>query len=103
MQKFSDDERAARAAVRAAFPVKALGVRGLRRIYCHRDELKLAGYCAKIELITRSWCSARGATRAEAISNTLALAQEPAPGFPGWVEPAPSRVVDANAGELALI
>jgi hypothetical protein len=97
---FSDDERAARAAVRAAFPVKTLGTRGLRAIYCRRDKRDPAVFCARIDLCSGTWCSTRGATRAEAILNTLALAQEPAPGFPGWVEP--TRWRDVYGTELAL-
>jgi hypothetical protein len=45
------------------------------------------GYCARIDLPSRSWCSTRGRTVGRALANCLALALEPAPGFPGWVEP----------------
>ena len=66
------------------------------RIYCRRDR---GGYVARIDLPTRSWCSARGVTRAAAVKATFELACEPAPGFPGWVEPAPAP---AAADELVL-
>lgn len=75
---FSADERRLRAFVRAAF-------RGCR-IYCRRDR---SGFVARIDVPSGSWCSARGSSRENAIDETYRLACEPAPGFPGWVEPAP--------------
>lgn len=88
MPLFSDAERTARHNARVAFP-------GCR-ISCRRDR---GGYCARIDVSSGSWCSARGATRADAVANCLALAREPAPGFPGWKEPA---LEPAGPGELAL-
>ena len=87
MPLFSDAERLARHNARVAFPAC--------RIYCRRDR---GGYCARIDVRGGSWCSARGSSRAAAVTNCLALAREPAPGFPGWIEPAAS----AEPDELAL-
>ncbi len=87
MPRFTEAERCARAAVRLTFPSS--------RIYCRRDR---GGHCARIDLPNGSWCSMRGASRAKAILNCLELAEEPAPGFPGWVEPAEA----AEPDELAL-
>jgi hypothetical protein len=90
-KRHNELEHAIRELIRKAFPGS--------KIYCRRDR---RGFCARIDLPSGSWCSTRGGSRANAVVNCFALAQEPAPGFPGWVEPMPSRVVDANAGELAL-
>jgi hypothetical protein len=90
-RRHSDLEHALRQNIRAAFAGS--------KIYCRRDR---RGFCARIDLPSGTWCSTRGTSRAGAVANCFELAQEPAPGFPGWVEPTPSRVVDANAGELAL-
>lgn len=87
MPKFTEAERCARTAVRLSFPGS--------RIYCRRDSV---GYSARIDLANGSWCSTRGSSRAKAILNCLELACEPAPGFPGWVEPAGA----AELLELAL-
>jgi len=87
MPRFGGLERLARRDARVAFP-------GCK-IYCRRDR---GAYVARIDLQRGSWCSTGGPSRAEAIDNCLALAREPAPGFPGWVEPA----VVAELEELAL-
>jgi hypothetical protein len=87
MSRFGELEREARRNARIAFP-------GCK-IYCRRDR---GAYVARIDLLRGSWCSTGGVSRAEAIENCLALAREPAPGFPGWVEPAES----AEPDELAL-
>lgn len=76
-------ERAVRGEVRRAFP--------RCKIYCRAD--RRGGYTARIDLVTRSWCSARGSDRAAAVANCFELAREPAPGFPGWVE-TPIDVID---------
>lgn len=78
--------------VAQAFPGCALEVR--------RDA---RGYCARIDLPSGSWCSAKGMTRAGAIRNTLLLGLEPCPGFPGWVEPAWADDDDAGEDELATV
>jgi hypothetical protein len=87
MPAFSYWEQKIRTEVREAFP-------GCK-IYCRRDRGR---FVARIDIVNGSWCSARGDTRDEAIAETFELAREPAPGFPGWVEPAESD----ELGELAL-
>lgn len=95
MVRFDADEVAQRRAIREAF-------KGCR-IYCRRDrraplpdEANGASFVlgrsdprrfvARIDLPSRSWCSSRGTSRADAVKQTFALACEPAPGFPGWSE-----------------
>jgi hypothetical protein len=90
MHRFSAAETAARAEVRRAFAGS--------RIYCRRD--RRGGCTARIDLPSGSWCSTRGADRADAVLNCLALAREPAPGFPGWIEPNPDWRSELE--ELAL-
>ncbi len=76
-EPFSKLERGLRAVIRDRF----VGC----KIYCRRD--RRGFFAARIDLPTRSWCSARGDSRLDAIVRTYDLACEPAPGFPGWAEP----------------
>ena len=78
MPRFTHAERVLRLDVHRSFAGS--------RVLCRRGERR-HGFVACVVLAGGSWCSAPGATRIEAIGNTLELAREPAPGFPGWVEP----------------
>jgi hypothetical protein len=68
-----------RAAIKAAFPGCAVS--------CIKDPSRHGRYRATIRLPSGAYCGTRADKPLEALQAVLALALEPAPGFPGWVEP----------------